>query len=74
MGEAEPAGVDAEDDFVGADFDDGVVGEVEAVGSGVGAEEGGPGGPEFGVELRGQEVVSGAEGMGREAGPSLCSG
>jgi hypothetical protein len=49
-GEAEPAVVYAEDDFVGAHFDYGVVGAVEAVGGCVAAEQGGPGGPEFGVE------------------------
>jgi len=58
-GEAEPAGVDAEKDFGGADLDDGVVGGVEAEGSGVGAEEGCPGGPELGMELGVQELVSG---------------
>ena len=50
MREAQPAGIDAEDDLVGADLDDGVVRAGEAVGGGVGAEEGGPGGPEFTME------------------------
>ena len=49
-GEAEPAIVDAEGDFVGAHLDYGVVGAVESVGGCVAAEHGGPGGPEFGVE------------------------
>ena len=49
-GEAEPAVVYAEDDFVGAHLDYGVVGAVESVGGCVAAEHGGPGGPEFGVE------------------------
>ena len=49
-GEAEPAVVDAESDFVGADFDYGVVRAVESVGGCVAAEQGCPGGPEFGVE------------------------
>jgi hypothetical protein len=49
-GEAEPAIVDAEGDFVGTYLDDGVVGAVESVGGCVAAEQGGPGGPEFGVE------------------------
>jgi hypothetical protein len=49
-GEAEPAVVDAEGDFVGAYFDYGVVGAVESVGGCVAAEQGCPGGPEFGVE------------------------
>ncbi len=62
MGKAEPAGIDAEDDFVGADFDDGVVGGVEAVGSGVRAEEGGPRGPEFGVEAGIQVVCLSCQG------------
>lgn len=50
-GEAEPAVVYAEDDFVGAYFDYCVVGAVESVGGCVAAEHGGPGGPEFGMEL-----------------------
>jgi hypothetical protein len=50
-GEAEPAIVDAEGDFVGAYLDYGVEGAVESVGGCVAAEQGGPGGPEFGVEL-----------------------
>jgi hypothetical protein len=49
-GEAEPAVVDAEGDFVGTHLDYGVVGAVESVGGCVAAEQGGPGGPEFGVE------------------------
>jgi hypothetical protein len=52
-GEAEPAGVYAEDDLVGAYFDDGVVGAVKAVHGGVGAQEGSPGGPEFAVKRLG---------------------
>jgi hypothetical protein len=48
--EAEPAVVDAEGDFVGTHLDYGVVGAVESVGGCVAAEQGCPGGPEFGVE------------------------
>jgi hypothetical protein len=51
-GEAEPVSAYAERDFVGADFDYGVLCAVQSVGGCVGAEQGGPGGPEFGVELR----------------------
>jgi hypothetical protein len=49
--EEEPVGVDAERDLFRADFDYGVVRGVETVGGCVGAEQGGPGGPEFGVEF-----------------------
>ena len=49
-GEAEPVGAHAESDFIGADFDYGVLRGVEPVGGCVGAEQGSPGGPEFGVE------------------------
>jgi len=49
-GEAEPAIVDAEGDFLGRDFDDGVVCAVETVSGCVAAQKRGPGGPEFGVE------------------------
>jgi hypothetical protein len=55
-GEAEPAIVDAEGDFVGTHFDYGVVGAVESVGGCVAAEQGGPGGPEFGVEFAIQRI------------------
>jgi hypothetical protein len=48
--EAEPAVVHAEGDFVGTHLDYGVVGAVESVGGCVAAKQGGPGGPEFGVE------------------------
>jgi hypothetical protein len=49
--EEEPVGVDAERDLFRAYFDYGVVRVVETVGGCVGAEQGGPGGPEFGVKL-----------------------
>jgi hypothetical protein len=49
--EEEPVGVDAERDLFRADFDYGVMRVIEAVGRCVGAEQGGPGGPEFGVEF-----------------------
>ena len=57
-GGTESAGVDADKDEVRGDFYDGVVGAREAVEGGVGAEEGGPGGPEFVVELRLQPRTS----------------
>jgi hypothetical protein len=50
-GEAEPVDAYAESDFFGAYFDYGVLWCVESVGGCVGAEQGSPGGPEFGVEL-----------------------
>jgi len=50
-GEAGPAGAEAEDDLVFSEFQDCEVVAVEAVGGCVGAEQGGPGDPEFGVEF-----------------------
>ena len=52
VGEAGPAGVDTEDDLFGTDFHDRVLRAGEAVGGGVDAEHGSPGGPEFGLEAR----------------------
>ena len=71
-GRAEGAGADADEDEVGGDFDDGVVRARKAVEGGVGAEEGGPGGPEFGLELGVQGWVSwdgGARWGGGPGGP-----
>jgi hypothetical protein len=48
--EAGPSGAEAEEDFVVAELDDGEVVAVESLGGCVGAEQGGPGDPEFGVE------------------------
>jgi len=59
LGEAEPAVVDAESDVAGGNLDDGVVGAVEAVGGCVAAQQGSPGGPEFGVETVVQFLSSG---------------
>jgi hypothetical protein len=50
-GEAEPACVDPQNDLLGTHFHHGVMGAGEAVQRGVGSEAGGPGGPEFAVQL-----------------------
>jgi hypothetical protein len=58
VGEAGPFGAEAEEDFVVSEFEDGELVAVEAVGGCVGAEQGSPGDPEFGVEAGVQWLTS----------------
>jgi hypothetical protein len=57
MVELEPLAVDPEGDLIRANFDYGVVRSVETVGGCVRAEQGSPGGPEFGVKFSFQEYL-----------------
>jgi hypothetical protein len=59
VGEAGPAGAEAEDDLVFSEFKDCEVIAVKAVGCCIGAEQRGPGDPEFGVEFSVQRYLRG---------------